>query len=744
MDSNAGPEKWKELMAAFRAFNSQAATKYRNMPKKTENEAASHAAETPRFKATPAKHASDSRDAKLNVSMGTASTVMTSPNSGKPRNPVETLASSVSSGTSKKNHVEVNKQNTRSQTNDIPANRAEKLSTSNSIPIKSYPILTDLPRDTAPEDQAVSPASKPSMSVSFSVSTIEPRISEQLEPEDLRSGSSCQEAKETADYHVADDMDSSGSDEIVFRQDEHNMVGPRLHARKQGVEQDKGNPVVAQRDAGKESGDPSIGQSVPNAEKNKNAPVKVFTIEEKRAKLQRLQERELHKIRMRLLEPEEDEISAKSLKLAREGPGTSPDSEISHRIRSFVLEPPKGINLALPDSESASHGHHRSTGIVVARSTLTVPEDHREASIELRNNSDFQPVLVDWQYRPWDIHDDEWTKRFADWLECTIRLGSYVEIHSGPFTNADFHPDGVTGFVELDFEAPTAHLDMSIPENAHAHETSAGYVYNWNLRLEHEKAKEIEEKKRNTAHVRAVAKMRPEPHPFAPKTNVYLRPVEAKDIPGLTKLYNWYIKNSTRCIELDDISEDVMKIRVDENEAAGFPCLIAAEHKPGRGYPMNSENEMIYGFIMASEFSGKRTANRYAAELELFVNPTQYNRRVGRSLLDKMIDLCDPKYTPKRGYNFDCVMPKRSLYCGVDVRPLSRLVVVVHHSADEVNEYRWLRRWMEQEFGFVEQGLLQGTAVKQRKVLNSAYLVRNTPLQPETKGDNQVVQWRFR
>ncbi|EEP82266.1 conserved hypothetical protein [Uncinocarpus reesii 1704] len=739
---------WKDYLAAFQSFQNESKSKYRavSINTKDEGEKSSRTTESLAAEGTPVKPPSGAQVTILNVSMGTASTAFTSPNQGNlSTGPADTCPSSISSEASKRSENVVNELNNSEGTvNDLKE-------TENPFDPGSVEPQSSLPRTVMSElvEEGEKSTREQCTSGNLSTSTMDLKFSKQLEPEDSKSEQSqpsepiYQAENASPSKRESDNgMDSDGSDEIVFRQDEHNMVGPRLYPGKQFTEQEKrAFPIAGQMNNSKEAPKPELTRPSPNTKAQKNAAPKEATIEDKRAKLQRLQEAELLKIRRKQLGLDETQAKDSLLHLARQGPGADPESEITRGIRNLVLAAPQQATLTPPPLGSGNRQQCGLSGVELVAANSALTEGHRETGVELREVSAFQPVLIDWQYRPWQAYGDDWTKRFGDWLEYTMRLGCVVDTHSGPFTNPDLHPDGVSGFVEFDIQEPV--VDTSIAESAHAHETAAGYIYNWNLRIEQDKAKELQKKQLSIAHMKAMAKVKPEPHPFAPKTNLYLRPVEPKDIPGLTSLYNWYIKNSVRCIELDEKSPDQMRLCVNQSEAAGLPCLIAAEHKPGRGYAMNSEKETVYGFIIAKDFSGIRTANRYTAELELFVNPTQYNRRVGRSLLDKMLELCDPRYTPKRGYTFDCAAPGRSLYCGADVRPLSRLVIVFHYSADDANEYQWFKTWMTEEFGFAEQGVLQGTAVKNCKVLSSGYLVRNTTLKPETKGDTEIVRWRF-
>jgi L-amino acid N-acyltransferase YncA len=298
-----------------------------------------------------------------------------------------------------------------------------------------------------------------------------------------------------------------------------------------------------------------------------------------------------------------------------------------------------------------------------------------------------------------------------------MRLGYLVNIDNKHFYDGSLHPDGIRGMVLPLLEEPISFLDFSDQENAaHSHETAAGYIYNWNERLEREKRESEQLRKKAIAQLRAADMCEPKPNPNMPKANIYLRPVETKDIPGVLAMLNWYIENTVRCVDLDRLSFQDMRDRVDECEREKLPFLVAAEGKVGFGHAMNNENEKILGYAMACDFTGPRTANRFTAELELFVHPRKHRLGIGRCLLDKILEICDPSYIPKHGYFFDCAPDKRPLYCSGGNRSLARLIFIVHYPADDDCEYKWIRNWLERDYAFEEQALLKGTGVKMRNL----------------------------
>jgi hypothetical protein len=74
-----------------------------------------------------------------------------------------------------------------------------------------------------------------------------------------------------------------------------------------------------------------------------------------------------------------------------------------------------------------------------------------------------------------------------------------------------------------------------------------------------------------------VANMLQEPNPFAPQIDVYLRPVEYKDVADLTVIYNHYVMNT-------NIPEDQEKIAIEDmseiiriTKAEKLPFIVAVK-----------------------------------------------------------------------------------------------------------------------------------------------------------------------
>ncbi|PGH11993.1 hypothetical protein AJ79_04580, partial [Helicocarpus griseus UAMH5409] len=451
--------------------------------------------------------------------------------------------------------------------------------------------------------------------------------------------------------------------------------------------------------------------------------VKKRSIDEK---LERLQREERRKIGQQV---RGIDIHAKKgpsfLELARQGEGTDPKSPVVEEISFARAGQAVAALPATPQkNETSAESSYTGSGIIGYLSPSSRSSNgYSVQKKQLVRESDMSMSVVDWQHRPWDSGaGKEFTRRFKKWLHNLSELDPmFIDIASREFNNASMHSDGVGGLEVATVESPVSVLDPTDEANAaHFHETVRGYIYNWNARLQREKEEEMA--KGRTAIMEPQMQMQLsldqrqpevlEANPHAPRLNLYLRPVEKKDVPGLTQLFNWYIQNTVRCVDLNRISQAIMQDRIDECDHEKLPALVAVEQKPRLGHALNGEKEAIFGYILASDFTGPTTTNRYTAELELFVDPKYYSLGVGKCLLDKLLEICDPNYLPNQGYHFDCAAAQADVYRGLKGRPLSRLIFIIHHQADNTVDYEWIKEWLEGKFGFEEQALLKGTGLK--------------------------------
>ncbi|OJD23957.1 hypothetical protein ACJ73_04685 [Blastomyces percursus] len=467
------------------------------------------------------------------------------------------------------------------------------------------------------------------------------------------------------------------------------------------------------------------------ANKTSMDPLKKTKIDDK---LERLQREGKQKIAQQLRGIDLHAAEGPSpLERARQGEGNDPTSPVAKRI-SLVLA--KRDTVALSPSLHGSRSGRNSSGDVGLdigdssdKAVYRTPFSERNSDYsEQRNNhqamsacDNFSMSVGDWQHRPWDGYfGPEYNHRFKKWLKTVGELDRvWVNTDSPEFHDANFHSNGGRDMVVSQVKSPIAYLDPTDQQSAaHVHETASGYIYNWNSHLKRE-LQEAKWKKEMAMQMKLSQQCRQplaiEMNPHTPKLNLYLRPIETKDLPGLLNLLNSYIHSTVRCVDLEPLSLEILEERIAECEREKFPALVAVEQKPRLGHALNGEEEEIFGCILACDFTGPATINRYTAELELFVDLKYCRLRVGSCLIDKLLEICDPDYYPNQGYHFDCAAAQADVYRAGKNRQVARLIFILHHVADSDGDYQWIKEWLVSKFGFEEQALLKGTGFKEGK-----------------------------
>ncbi|KAL3447086.1 hypothetical protein BJX65DRAFT_277995 [Aspergillus insuetus] len=201
--------------------------------------------------------------------------------------------------------------------------------------------------------------------------------------------------------------------------------------------------------------------------------------------------------------------------------------------------------------------------------------------------------------------------------------------------------------------------------------------------------------------------------PSSPVANIYLRPAEEKDAQGLEEIINWYAKYSSRSpntnIKTNIDSEQVLQLIRGCREAQ-LPFIVAvSRHRSSSKRPEN-----ILGYALAKEFANDAYACHYTAELELFVKDGETNQGIGKCLLDRLLQACDPSHDSTGGYQFHASTNDRSAYYPGGRRRLARLVFTLSYIGNdkrEIAEHKRVKMWLEEHASFKEQGLLWGVRV---------------------------------
>ncbi|KKK26917.1 hypothetical protein ARAM_003740 [Aspergillus rambellii] len=338
-------------------------------------------------------------------------------------------------------------------------------------------------------------------------------------------------------------------------------------------------------------------------------------------------------------------------------------------------------------------------------------ECHEGQSSQRPENSWTDGSPADWEFHPRSCPDyDAYHSRFQTWLQTTIDLPCYVDIYHPTFFDGTAHADGERSMFVLDMSNYNTLLEMNDEETwLHWYENAEGYCHNLTI---HNKNAECEERDRRKlarkAYLDAIQSP-PIQSPNSPKANIYLRPAEQKDVVELLEIHNWYAKNSTCSAYIEDLDFDSILQRIQSCCSAKLPFIVAVDCR--RASTPNTER--ILGYALATDFGGPQPASNFTAELEIFVRPEFKEQGIGRCLLDKLVEVCDPTYSPKGGCPFKPSADERWGYYPGGRRRLGRLIFAFSYIGNkELSEYKWVKKWLERACEFEEQGLLKGVRVK--------------------------------
>lgn len=198
----------------------------------------------------------------------------------------------------------------------------------------------------------------------------------------------------------------------------------------------------------------------------------------------------------------------------------------------------------------------------------------------------------------------------------------------------------------------------------------------------------------------------PEPNPYIPDANIFLRPALSRDMTQITTLYNHFIKNTTCCPEHDPLSVSDVRERWQDGMDRRLPFIVAVDRssKGNRRGGRNGDNlphyEHIVGFAYADDYNDNRGMYRYAVEVDMFVQPGLQRQGVGRCLFDKLLHVLDPHYDPRGGYDF---LSDDTNYVTGGARTVGSIFINVPWAEGDKNRVDWIQNWLKQ-FGFFQAG----------------------------------------
>lgn len=318
---------------------------------------------------------------------------------------------------------------------------------------------------------------------------------------------------------------------------------------------------------------------------------------------------------------------------------------------------------------------------------------------------------ADWEFRPRAYSSLEaFRDWFRRWLDTTIQYCCYADIYHEAFFDGTAHPDGVRTMYIPNWKVEDAFLDKSDETNMlHAHETAEGYCHNW---VRHTRRQEEERTQKDLNRQAYIEAMRSPPgdNPHSPKANIYLRPAQFEDSHGILQILNWYAENSSLSTDFRALETGDVRQRIENCQTNRLPFIVAVERRTGPA--RDSLPEQIVGYALAIDHVGLMSSGRFTAELQVFVKPGFKRQGVGRCLIDKLLEVCDPTYIPRAGYHFSAAFDDQPKFHAGGCRRLARLIFAIGYRSDRRAEVEWLKEWLLDKYGFEEHAVFKGTRVK--------------------------------
>lgn len=227
-------------------------------------------------------------------------------------------------------------------------------------------------------------------------------------------------------------------------------------------------------------------------------------------------------------------------------------------------------------------------------------------------------------------------------------------------------------------DVPTAYVDMDDPENYAPSVGTKAAMASAAEKVEVLIATRIWKERRRLARqnrpvspVDVTIIQQEEQRRLRPTVNMYIRPVQASDVQGITvscqdrahvsiaeslteiqDIYNHYVLQTCFASEFEARSTSQIGARISDIIQAGLPYLVAVaksnRNKGQGGYA----SEKIIGFINLDDYCDRASIFRYTFELEWFVRPGFTNQGVGKCLLDRVLTMTDMSYTARGGYEY--------------------------------------------------------------------------------------------
>ncbi|KAL8791824.1 MAG: hypothetical protein Q9195_005560 [Heterodermia aff. obscurata] len=339
-----------------------------------------------------------------------------------------------------------------------------------------------------------------------------------------------------------------------------------------------------------------------------------------------------------------------------------------------------------PNGESKAVSHHKNATIDekdIGSSTPTFPHDSSNSKMKKKDKQNANAVqgwdnpvetahaLPGWDSKAAELPED-WQNRSRQPIPATERtriLESWAEASESAVHKGSSYVD--TALPEFALGTGIIHngsLSAGLSDQAHFTRrlpndplTHARAEQTAQSKIEEHKAKKQEEKTEPQLTKQELRQLRREqrrldeeyakiPNPYKPKADIYIRPAQIQDLPQIVEIYNHYVQTSAVALELDPLTRDTWRLRMEDCRSEGYDMYVAVQKAAqGNGRNRRDNCEPIFGFAYAEDQNDKRSSCRFAAMAQVYVSWKHLRIGVGRCLLDRVMAMLNVNHHYKQG-----------------------------------------------------------------------------------------------
>lgn len=195
---------------------------------------------------------------------------------------------------------------------------------------------------------------------------------------------------------------------------------------------------------------------------------------------------------------------------------------------------------------------------------------------------------------------------------------------------------------------------------------------------------------------------------------LFLRHAMHIDAEGLAGVVNSYVQCSAYTLETKLISVHDIYQRINDSRSQELPFIVAIKQSEEKDYDSRVPWGRILGFVRLTNFLQGQSSVSNTAQLEIIVAQNSKGQKVGRCLMDAMLTIADPNYSPRGGYLFESNIPNDTMINGASwsCRPLDNIVAMMSHLNQEKARSHMVEQWLEKEHKFAQKGYLPHIAMK--------------------------------